>query len=162
MFDFSDDDDDDVRTIDPTKLTKLTALQVSIKMWEHIEATGVDKTDALEALGFHDSDYLSECPCCEYVRQQDNMPFGIFPCKEHCPAWYEFSASDHSPLVANYPCVLNPDSPYVLYLKIHPSSLEATINKGVGRGMVRLLKKAYERIVDERRLNSTEPLAAAG
>lgn len=159
MFDFSDDD---VRSIDPTKLTKLTALQVSIKMWEHIEATGVGKTDALKALGFHDSDYLSGCPCCEYVSQQAIKLRGRLPCKEHCPAWYEFSAPDHSPLVADYPCVLNPDSPYVKYQGKHPSSLEATINKGVGRDMVRLLKKAYERIVDERRLNSTEPLAADG
>ena len=32
-------------------LTKLVALKVSIKMWSYIEAKGVDKRAAIEALG---------------------------------------------------------------------------------------------------------------
>ena len=159
MFDFSDDD---VRTIDPTKLTKLTALQVSIKMWEHIEAKGVSKTDALKALGFHHSDYLYQSPCCEYVVQQANKPFAMLPCKEYCPAWYEFSASDHSPLTAVCPGVLYPASHYTEYPETLSESLEVAVNKIVGRDMVKLLKEAYERNINESKLNSTEPLAADG
>ena len=137
----------------PNALTKLTALQVSLKMWKHIEATGVVKSKALEALGLRGSDYLYQCPLCEYVYQKMQGNYEKLPCKEHCPAWHEFSAPEHTPLDNHYPCVGNPDSPYHKYPGMHPISLESTIYKSVGRGMVKLLEEALERNLNESKLN---------
>ena len=138
----------------PNTLTKLTALQVSLKMWGYIEAEGVSKSKALEALGLHGSDYLYQCPLCEYVYQKMQGNYEKLPCKEHCPAWHEFSAPEHSQLDDQYPCVENPDSPYHKYPGMHPISLESTIYKSVGRGMVKLLEEALERNLNEGNLNT--------
>ena len=140
-------------------LTKLTALKVSIDMWAYIEANGVSKSEALEALGMVGSDYLSHCSCCEYVYQQGDWDCVNLPCKKHCPAWLEFSATENSRLDDDdYPCVRNPNSPYYRYTKMHPPSLESSIYKQVGHDMVKLLKEAFERNLNESRLNPTEPL----
>ena len=126
-------------------LSKLTALRVSLKVWKHIEATGVGKSEALKALGMGGSDYLFQCPCCEYVYQKADMNCESLPCKKYCPAWLEFSATDNSRLDDDYPCVRNPNSPYYRYPGMHPQSLESTIYKQVGHDMVKLLKEALER-----------------
>ena len=137
----------------PNALTKLTALQVSLKMWSYIEAEGVGKSEALEALGIRGADYLYQCPLCEYVYQKMQGNYDKLPCKEHCPAWHEFSAPEHSTLDDHYSCVRNPDSPYSKYPGMHPKSLESTIYKSVGRGMVKLLEKALERNLIESKQN---------
>ena len=137
----------------PNALTKLTALQVSLKMWSYIEAEGVGKSAALEALGIRGADYLYQCPLCEYVYQKMQGNYDKLPCKEHCPAWHEFSAPEHSTLDDHYSCVRNPDSPYSKYPGMHPKSLESTIYKSVGRGMVKLLEKALERNLIESKQN---------
>ena len=137
----------------PNALTKLTALQVSLKMWSYIEAEGVGKSAALEALGIRGADYLYQCPLCEYVYQKMQGNYDKLPCKEHCPAWHEFSAPEHSTLDDHYSCVRNPDSPYSKYPGVHPKSLESTIYKSVGRGMVKLLEKALERNLIESKQN---------
>ena len=133
----------------PNALTKLTALQVSIKLWKHIEATGVGKSEAFEALGLRGSDYLYLCPLCEYVYQKVHGNYVKLPCRDYCPAWHEFSAPAHSKLDAHYTCVANPGSPYHEYPGLHPIALESAIYKSVGRGMVELLEKALERNLDE-------------
>ena len=137
----------------PNALTKLTALQVSLKMWRYIEAEGVSKSEALNALGLCGSDYLYQCPLCKYVYQKMQGNYNKLLCKEYCPAWQEFSAPEHSTLDYCYPCVGNPDSPYHKYPGIHPKSLESTIYKSVGRGMVKLLEKALERNLNESKQN---------
>ena len=137
----------------PNALTKLTALQVSIKMWKYIEANGVSKSEALRALGMRGSDYLHQCPLCEYVYQQADRSCESLPCKKYCPAWLEFSATENSRLDDDYPCVRNPNSPYYRYQGIHPKSVESTIYKSVGRGMVKLLEKALERNLIESKQN---------
>ena len=134
-------------------LTKLDALRVSIKMWAHIEATGVGKRAALEALGMGSTDYLFQCPCCEYVYQHTCSDHAVLHCKEHCPAWLEFSATENSRLDDDYPCVRNPNSPYYRYPGMHHPSLESSIYKQVGHGMVKLLKEAFERNLNDSRLN---------
>ena len=119
-------------------LTKLVALKVSIKIWSHIEAKGVGKRAAIEALGINSSDYLFQCP-----------------------AWLEFSAADNPRLDGDddddddddYPCVRNPNSPYYRYPGMHPQSLESNIYKQVGHDMVKLLEEAYKRNLNESRLN---------
>ena len=134
-------------------LTKLDALRVSIKIWAHIEDTGVGKRAALEALGMGSSDYLFQCPCCEYVYQHScSDPAGL-RCKEHCPAWLEFSATENSRLDDDYPCVRNPNSPYYRYLGMHHPLLESSIYKQVGHDMVKLLIEALERNLNDSRLN---------
>ena len=137
----------------PNALTKLTALQVSIDMWAYIEANGVSKSEALKALGMRGSDYLFQCSCCEYVYQQADRNCASLPCKKYCPAWLEFSATETSRLDDGYPCVQNPNSPYYRYPGMHPQSLESTIYKQVGHGMVKLLEEAYKRNLNESRLN---------
>lgn len=120
-------------------LTKLDALRLSLKMWKHIEATGVVKIKAMEALGMCSSDYLSQCPCCEYVFQRTSKDRAGLQCKEYCPAWLEFS--EHPDMDTTYPCVCNPNSPYYRY----SISDSAEDYKQTGRGMVKLLNEAYER-----------------
>ena len=134
-------------------LTKLTALRVSIDMWTFIEANGVSKSEALRALGMRGPDYLFQCSCCEYVYQQADRSCESLPCKKYCPAWLEFSATENSRLDDDYPCVRNPNSPYYRYPGMHPQSLESTIYKQVGHDMVKLLKEAFERNLNESKLN---------
>lgn len=74
-------------------LTKLDALRLSIAMWKHIEATGVRKPEAMEALGMCSSDFMAQCPCCEYVSQRMRINVKGLQCEDHCPAWLEFSAN---------------------------------------------------------------------
>ena len=124
-------------------LTKLDALRVSLEMWKHIAATGVDKGKAMEALGMCSSDYLYQCPCCEYAFQQSKKDRAGLQCKDHCPAWLEFS--ERPDMDAGYPCVRNPNNPFYRYQWEHPVSAEADIYREIGRGMVELLNEAYDR-----------------
>ena len=135
-------------------LTKLVALKVSIKIWSHIEAKGVGKRAAIEALGINSSDYLFQCPCCEYTYQQSYSDRAVLHCKEHCPAWLEFSAADNPRLGDDYPCERNPSSPYSKY-PVHALNQQRKehIYKQIGHDMVKLLKEAFERNLNESRLN---------
>ena len=128
-------------------LTKLDALRLSLKMWKHIEATGVGKIEAMEALGMCSSDYLAKCPCCEYTLQQSRKNLASLQCKEYCPAWLEFS--EFSDRDTTYPCVRNPISPYYRY----SISDSAENYKQTGRGMVKLLNEAYERNLKDSELD---------
>ena len=134
-------------------LTKLVALKVSIKIWSHIEAKGVGKLAAIEALGINSSDYLFQCPCCEYTYRQSYSDQAVLHCKEHCPAWLEFSATENSRLDDDFPCVRNPNSPYSKYPGVYCKSIENETYKQIGHDMVKLLKEAFERNLNESKLN---------
>jgi hypothetical protein len=128
-------------------LTKLDALRLSIAMWEHIEATGVRKPEAMEALGMRSSDFLFQCPCCEYVQQHTRSDYEGLQCEDHCPAWLEFSANFVPG--GDYPCVRNPNSPYLDYQRIHLVTEEKDIYKKIASNMVKLLIEALGRNLDD-------------
>ena len=128
-------------------LTKLGALRLSIAMWKHIEATGVRKTEAMEALGMCSSDFQYQCPCCEYVSQRTRSNDDWLQCEDHCPAWLEFSANFE--LGGGYPCVRNPNSPYHDYHRILPVTEEKDIYKTIASNMVKLLIEALGRNLDD-------------
>jgi hypothetical protein len=137
-------------------LTKLDALRLSIAMWEHIEATGVRKPEAMEALGMRSSDFLFQCPCCEYVSQRARSDYGDLQCEDHygdlqcedhCPAWLEFSANFVPG--GDYPCVRNPNSPYCDYHVVHPVTAEKDMYKKIASNMLKLLVEAFERNLDD-------------
>ena len=131
----------------PKGLSKLDALRLSIRLWSHIEETGVCKSKAMEALGMCSSDYLHQCPCCEYVQQRTRSDYEGLQCEEHCPAWLEFSKNFE--LGGDYPCVRNPDSPYHDYHGCHPADAEKDIYKAIASNMIKLLIKALERNLDD-------------
>ena len=131
----------------PKGLSKLDALRLSIKLWSHIEETGVCKSKAMEALGMCSSDYLHQCPCCEYVGQRTRNYYEGLQCEEHCPAWLEFS--ENFELGGDYPCVRNPNSPYSGYHGFHPAALEKDTFKAIASNMIKLLIKALERNLDD-------------
>ena len=128
-------------------LTKLGALRLSIAMWKHIEATGVRKTEAMEALGMCSSDFLAQCPCCEYVSQRARSYYEGLQCEDHCPAWLEFSANFK--LGGDYPCVRNPNSPYYDYPGARRTTAEKDIHKRIASNMLKLLIEAFERNLDD-------------
>ena len=129
--------------VHPEGLNKLDALRLSIKIWAHIEETGVCKTKAMEALGMCSSDYLYQCPCCEYVQQHTRSDYEGLQCEKHCPAWLEFSKNFE--LGGDYPCVRNPNSPYSDYHGFHPVTEEKDIYKSIASNMVKLLIEALGR-----------------
>ena len=134
--------------VQPEGLNKLDALRLSIKIWAHMEETGVCKTKAMEALGMGSSDYLHQCPCCEYVYQYARSDDdGWLKCEEHCPAWLEFSKNFE--LGGDYPCTRNPNSPYHDYHVILPVTEEDVRYKTIASNMVKLLIEALGRNLDD-------------
>ena len=133
--------------VHPEGLNKLDALRLSIKIWAHIEEEGVNKTTAMAALGMRSSDYLYQCPCCEYVQQHTSSDHEGLQCEEHCPAWWEFS--ENFDLGGDYPCVRNPKSPYSDYHGFHPVTEEKDIYKSIASNMVKLLIEALGRNLDD-------------
>ena len=131
----------------PSGLNKLDALRLSIRVWAHIEETGVCKTSAMAALGMRSSDYLYQCPCCEYVQQRTRSDYEGLQCEEHCPAWWEFS--ENFELGGDYPCVRNPKSPYSGYHGFHPVNEEKDIYKSIASNMTKLLIEALGRNLDD-------------
>ena len=131
----------------PSGLNKLDALRLSIRVWAHIEETGVCKTMAMGALGMCSSDYLHQCPCCEYVQQHTRSDYEGLQCEEHCPAWLEFSKNFE--LGGDYPCVRNPKSPYSDYHGLHPVDEEKDIYKSIASSMLKLLIEALRRNLDD-------------
>ena len=127
-------------------LTKLDALKLSIMLWKHIEETGVRKPEAMEALGMCSSDFLAQCPCCEYVSQRSGYDW--LRCEDHCPAWLEFSKNFE--LGGDHPCVRNPKSPYhEYYYVINPATAEKDVYKKIASNMVNLLIEALGRNLDD-------------
>ena len=133
--------------VHPEGLNKLDALRLSIKIWAHMEETGVCKTRAMEALGMGSSDYLYQCPCCEYVQQHTCSNDDWLQCEVHCPAWLEFSKDFE--LGGDYPCTRNPNSPYHDYHVILPVTEENDIYKTIASNMVKLLIEALGRNLDD-------------
>ena len=131
----------------PSGLNKLDALRLSIRVWAHIEETGVCKARAMEALGMCSSDYLYQCPCCEYVQRRTRSDYEGLQCSSHCPAWLEFSENFN--LGGDYPCVRNPKSPYSDYHGLHPATEEKAIYKSIASNMLKLLIKALGRNLDD-------------
>ena len=129
--------------VQPEGLNKLDALRLAIKIWAHMEETGVCKTKAVEALGMGSSDYLYQCPCCEYVSQHTRSNDVWLKCEEHCPAWLEFSKNFEPG--GGYPCVRNPNSPYHDYHVTFPVTKEKDIYKTIASNMVKLLNEALGR-----------------
>lgn len=133
--------------VQPEGLNKLDALRLSIKLWAHMEETGVCKTRAMEAMGVGSSDYLYQCPCCEYVQQHTRSNDDWLECEKHCPAWLEFSKNFE--LGGDYPCTRNPNSPYSDYHRILPVTEENDAYKTIASNMVKLLIEALKRNLDD-------------
>ena len=133
--------------VQPEGLNKLDALRLSIKLWAHMEETGVCKTRAMEAMGVGSSDYLYQCPCCEYVQQHTRSNDDWLECEKYCPAWLEFSKNFE--LGGDYPCTRNPNSPYSDYHRILPVTEENDAYKTIASNMVKLLIEALKRNLDD-------------
>ena len=98
-------------------------------------------------MGMCSSDFLAQCPCCEYVSQRMRSNDEGLQCEEHCPAWWEFSANFE--LGGGYPCVRNPNSPYHDYYVINPATAEKDMYKTIASNMLKLLNEALERNLDD-------------